>query len=440
MPDIRGRGIAFRQRKNSILTAPIKEYRESKHLSVPVTIGAKVLFAIGSKVTRNELIAVDNETGIHIYSPCTGILDSIVPTEHPFLGICDLLNLTVTNTAEIKADVQLKLGDGQLSYESVSGIVDTLDGKSLAHKLKEFSASRIKTLAVDAIQDQPFVCSESGVLFHHIDQIEEGLKYACELCGIKNSAIYLYYRRDPAEHELRFDSRVMVVCGKYPARHPFLERNKKKTGFISAQACFDLYNLIRTGEQQLTTVVTVAGHHITKPCNVRVPIGTPIGELIDFCSPDNSSASVVIGGSMTGKCTEDLSSPVYPGIGAVLLTEPITIREMANCWGCGECVRCCPQGLMPLYIARFSRHGKLSDCKDFGAVRCIECGCCSYVCTGGLDPMSAIINAKNQLLSTPLTQQKPDLQRNHPLSTNPSASILSAPTLPAESQEGGERK
>ena len=423
MPDIRGRGIAFRQRKNSILTAPINEYYLSKHLSVPVSIGSKVVFAIGSKVTRNELLAVDNDTGIRTFSPCTGILDSIVAAEIPFLGKCDLLNLTVTESAEIESDVQLKLGSGEFTYQDIDGIIDTLDGKSLAHKLKEFTVSGLKTLAVDAIQDQPFVCSEGGVLYHHFDQIEEGLKYASELCGIKNTAVYLYYRRDPGESELRFDTRVMVVCGKYPARHLFLERNKKKIGFISAQACFDLFKLIRTGEEQLTTVVTVAGHHITKPCNVRAPIGTPIGELIDFCKPDNSPAAVVIGGPMTGKCTEDLALPIYPGIGAILLTEPIAIREMANCWGCGECVRCCPQGLMPLYIARFSRHGKLEDCKDFGAARCIECGCCSYVCTGGLDPMSAILSAKKQLLPVQPTHQQPNLpHRHHPLSTNPSTS------------------
>ena len=432
MPDIRGRGIVFRQRKNSILTAPIKEYRESKLLSVPVALGAEVLFAIGSKVARNELLAVDRDTGIRTFSPCTGTLDGIVPIEHPFLGKCDLLNLTVTESTEIKSGVQLKLGEEKLAYQDIYGIIDTLDGKSLAHKLKEFTVSGITTLAVDAIQDQPFVCSEGGVLYNHFAPVEEGLKLASELCGIRKTAIFIYYRRDRAEPELRFDSRVTVVCGKYPARYPFLERNQKKIGFISAQACYDLFKLVRTGEQQLTTVVTVAGPHITRPCNVRASIGTPVGELIDFCEPDDSPASVVVGGPMTGKYTEDLKTPVYPGMGAILLMEPIAVREMSNCWGCGECARCCPQGLMPLYIARFSRHGKLSDCKDFGAVRCIECGCCSYVCTGGLDPMSSIVSAKNQLQSFQPPHHKQDLpQRRHPLSANSSEPEL---------KKGGESK
>ncbi|HOP12013.1 MAG TPA: SLBB domain-containing protein [Oscillospiraceae bacterium] len=433
MPDIRGRGIVLRQRKNSILTAPIKEYSDCKQLSVPISYGAKVLFAIGSAVARNDLIAVDSAAGINIYSPCAGVLESITACDHPLLGKCDLLNLTVSESAEIEKNIQLKLGEGKLSYQEITGIVDTLDGKSLAHKLKEFSADGITTLAADAIQDQPFVCSESGVLYNHYTLVEEGLKIAAELAGIQRTEVFVYYRRDRGEPELKFDSRITVVCGKYPARYPYIAKNKKKIGFISAQACFDLIKLVRTGEQQLTTVVTVAGHHITKPSNVRVPIGTPIGELIDFCEPDNSPAAVIVGGPLTGKYTEDLTTPVYPGMGAVLLLEPISIREMANCWGCGECVRCCPEGLMPLYIARFSRHGKLSDCRDFGVLRCIECGCCSYVCTGGLDPMSFILSAKNQLKSYRTTQQKQELpQRRHPLSSNPSAT--------PELKKGGDRK
>gem|GEM_PF-644554 len=405
----------------------------SEHLSVPISPGAEVHFAIGSKVTQNELLAVDEETGINIYSPCTGILDSIVPAEHPLLGNCDLLRLTVAGKTELRESVQLKLGEGMLSYQDIAGIIDTLDGKPLAHKLKEFSANGIAVLAADAIEDQSFVCSENGVLYHYYALVEEGLKIAAELCGIKKTQVFVYYRRDHSETELKFDSSITVVCGKYPARVPFLSINKKKIGFISAQACYDLVKLVRTGEQQLSTIITVAGHHITKPCNVRVPVGTPIGEVIDFCEPDNSPALVVIGGPMTGKYTEDLTTPVYPGMGAVLLLEPIAIREMSNCWGCGECVRCCPQGLMPLYIARFSRHGKLSDCRDFGALHCIECGCCSYVCTGGINPMSFIQSVKSQLHSYQTTHRAKDQpKRRHPLSSD-------SPEVTAHLKEGEER-
>lgn len=423
MPDIRDRGIVLRQRKNSILTAPIKEYHASAHLSVPISFNAEVLFAIGSRIKQNDLMAVDEETGIRVFSPCDATLDSVVPAEHPVLGKCDLLNLTV-QSPRANANAQLKLGDAELSYQSVSGILDTLDARPLAHKLKEFSTGRITILAADAIQDQPFVCNEAGVLYHHYPLVEEGLKLAAQLCNIKKTQVFTYYRRDRSEPEFKFDSRFTVVCGKYPARYPFLEKNKKKIGFISAQACVDLAKLFHTGEQQLTTVVTIAGQHITEPCNVRAPLGTPIGELIDFCKPDSSPAAVVIGGPMTGKCTEDLTTPLYPGMSAILLTEPISIREMTNCWGCGECVRCCPQALMPLYIARFSRHSKLSDCKDFGALRCIECGCCSFVCTGGLDPLSFIKDAKEQLQSGRISRKQELPQRRHPITSDPSAPQL----------------
>ena len=433
MLDIRGRGIVVRQRNNLTLTAPIKEYHASKHLSIPISIGAKVQFAIGSKVMRNDLLSVDEENGIRVFSPCDGLLDSIVTTEHPTLGNCDLLNITVTSTPQIEENAQLTLGDMTVTYQNIAGILDTLDGKSLAHKLKEFSENGISILAADAIQDQPFVCNETGVLHHHYQLVEEGLKIAAHLCGIKKTEIFVYYRRDYSEPELKFDSRITVVCGKYPARYLFIKKNKKKIGLISAQACVDLVKLARTGEQQLTTVVTISGQHITKPCNVRAPIGTHIGELIDFCIPDDSPAAVVIGGPMNGKYIENLNTPIYPGMSAILLMEPIAIRDMTNCWGCGECVRCCPKELMPLYIARFSRHNKWSDCKDFGATRCIECGCCSFVCTGGMDPMSYILNAKNQLQSYRSIHQKQDLpQRRHPLSTDPSA----LPKL----EEGGNSK
>ena len=56
--------------------------------------------------------------------------------------------------------------------------------------------------------------------------------------------------------------------------------------------------------------------------------------------------------------------------------------------------------LMPLYIYRAYKAGKLSDCEEQNVFDCTECGCCAYVCPARISLVSAICAAKQKILAT----------------------------------------
>lgn len=79
---------------------------------------------------------------------------------------------------------------------------------------------------------------------------------------------------------------VVSMGGKTPAKGVLagrLRRSLGKAGFVGAQACAALYRAVQEGMPQTNTVVTVAGDGVWRAGNLRVPVGTPIGELLERC-------------------------------------------------------------------------------------------------------------------------------------------------------------
>ena len=101
--------------------------------------------------------------------------------------------------------------------------------------------------------------------------------------------------------------------GKTPAKGVLagrLRRSLGKAGFVGAQACAALYRAVQEGMPQTDTVVTVAGDGVWRAGNLRVPIGTPIGELLERCGVLPDTKLVYIGPAISGEAVTDLSLPV----------------------------------------------------------------------------------------------------------------------------------
>lgn len=76
---------------------------------------------------------------------------------------------------------------------------------------------------------------------------------------------------------------------------------------------------LQTGMPLVEKVVTVDGGAVKEPKNVIVAIGTPIGEVFDFCGGFNEEPEKVIyGGPMMGVAVPDLTVPVLKQTNALL--------------------------------------------------------------------------------------------------------------------------
>lgn len=422
MADVHSRGISIKQNKSDLLAKNIYAAGLEDELFFSVTKGAEILVTKGEKLAQNRLLAADEKNDLHFYSPANATVTDIYDSNHPLMGEVSIIKMSSSKAgisprleedAESMRDLTGGMPERERKLDSVkaSHIIDVLDSRSLYRKMTAFAKSGVRALCINAIEDESFSCSETALLIHKFAEVSEGLHLLAEAAGIKESAICIYKLRAADLSGLAKRDGVVVVSGKYPVSARYTAQ-AKRTGFVGAQTCYDYYNYVNEGERQTKVFVTVGGDRLKAPKNMLVPVGTPIGKLLDKCEPAKEAGIIVVGdGPMTGRYTNDLETPVTVGMKSILLLKPVEIKNITNCWGCAECARVCPQGLMPLAIARFARHNMTQEAAQLGAERCIGCGCCSYICSGGIDPMRFILEAKGEIEQIEQTEPKPAAQQ-----------------------------
>jgi Na+-translocating ferredoxin:NAD+ oxidoreductase subunit C len=152
-----------------------------------------------------------------------------------------------------------------------------------------------------------------------------------------------------------------------------------------------VYEACRYEKPLYERVLTLTGDGAAKPCNVKVPIGTPIGHVIEQCGgfKDFTGAEgevfngkVIMGGPMTGFAQDNLDVPVVKGTSGILIfsEEMLVKNEHMPCVRCARCVDHCPMYLYPNSISVNAERGLYREAVEWGAMDCFECGICVYVC------------------------------------------------------------
>ena len=137
------------------------------------------------------------------------------------------------------------------------------------------------------------------------------------------------------------------------------------------------------GKPTYERVITVSGSGIKVPKNILVKIGTPVGEILDFCGGVvEDYKEIICGGPMTGKSVFNLNSPITKTTSGILVftdKEENSIEE-SPCIRCSRCVDHCPANINPTDINAAILRGRLDICEELHADQCMECGICSFVC------------------------------------------------------------
>ena len=123
------------------------------------------------------------------------------------------------------------------------------------------------------------------------------------------------------------------------------------------------------------------GDAVGKPCNVMVPMGTPVQDVLDFAQCDMERAKKVLyGGPMMGIAVPDTADPILKANNAVLALEKFVSPKPTACIHCGRCVHACPLRLMPTEIAKAFRQEDSEALGKLKVTLCMNCGCCTYAC------------------------------------------------------------
>ncbi|MBI9073450.1 MAG: electron transport complex subunit RsxC [Melioribacteraceae bacterium] len=148
-----------------------------------------------------------------------------------------------------------------------------------------------------------------------------------------------------------------------------------------------VHDAVAEGTAGYTAALTVTGKGIMNPKNLLVPVGTSIGEVIEYCGGLNEDAiKVIAGGPMMGFAQHDMSAPVTKATSGILVLtkEEVNNTEETACLRCGKCVEVCPLGLLPTRLSRLSQLEKYEEADEIGITVCMECGSCTYTCPANI--------------------------------------------------------
>lgn len=144
-----------------------------------------------------------------------------------------------------------------------------------------------------------------------------------------------------------------------------------------------IYRAVVLGEPLIDRYLTITGKGVAQPCNVEVPLGTPIQHLIAHSGGYTPAAKrLAMGGPMMGVSLHTDQIPVVKATNCILVSDiPESEQQPAlPCIRCGRCAEACPANLLPQQLYWHSRARDFDKAEQYHLFDCIECGCCAYVC------------------------------------------------------------
>jgi len=351
--------------------------------------------------------------------------------------VTDVRPIVYSNGMEVMA-VEIKPDGLQELHESVAP-PDCTDRESMLKAIREsgivglggagFPTSvklspppgkTIDTLIINGAECEPFITSDYREMMENPQYIIEGTKKVMEITSAGKAYIGVEDNKQDAIDLLSSmvtDSDNIEVVS-LPARYPqggekqliyALTGRKVPTGKLPSDVGVLVQNVatvsfiaqyLKTGLPLIRKKVTVDGSAVANPKNVEVLIGTPLGEVFDFCGGFcDEPRKIIMGGPMMGVSQHSLDDPVLKQTNALLAFNERNAEQPKEsvCIRCGKCVAACPMSLLPLYINLNVVRGKFEETEKYHVTDCIECGCCSYVCPASRNLVQSVRIAKAEL-------------------------------------------
>lgn len=188
---------------------------------------------------------------------------------------------------------------------------------------------------------------------------------------------------------------------------------------FNVETVYNVYRAVEKAAPVVDKVVTVVGE-VSSPVTVRVPLGTPLEEVVSMAGGENRIGKelvYLVGGPMMGRIGNRYD-PVTKTTNAILVLPedhqiilrkrmPASIgmkRAAASCCQCETCTDLCPRHNLghPIEPHRFMRAFSNHDYGDLDAYLnlffCCSCGLCElFSCPQGLSPRSLIADCKEGL-------------------------------------------
>lgn len=372
----------------------------------------------GDRVKVGTLLArAEGAVSAPVHSSVSGKVKAIEPVLHPW-GVWSTAVIVENDGLDEREELPPGIADPtSVSPEEIrrrveeAGIVG-MGGAMFPAAVKLAANGRIDTLIVNGCECEPILTCDHRTLLERTDAMLYGMRAVRHAVGARRVILAIEANKPDA---IRLYQELAKVYGDFevsvmPARYPYgAERvlipaatgrpvppgqYPDSVGVIvhNVATIAAIADALREGLPLIRRPVTVAGGAVADACNLLVPIGTPIADVLKAVGLKEQPREIVMGGPMMGITVASDEVPVIKGTSGILArtqSELHHFRESA-CLRCGRCVDACPANLMPTQLARLSARGLFDKADQLGVTECMECGLCSYVCPADL-PLTQLI-------------------------------------------------
>jgi electron transport complex protein RnfC len=371
----------------------------------------------GQEVVRGEPIAkADGHFSVPLHAPATGRVRDInlLPTPKGPKSKGIILDVYEGSTQEVLWREPREMSD--LNQEEIiraiqdSGMVGLGGAAFPSHmKLTIPKDKQVDTLIINGCECEPYLTCDHRIMLEYPEALLRGIRYGMQASGTSQAIIGIEDNKMDAVELLRGKLskgsaiRVEAVETKYPQGSEkmlvkSLLNREVPSGGLPADVGVVVNNvgtlaflgrLLPKGQGLIERVITVAGPGILKPGNYMVPLGTPIGHILEQAGYEGSRTEFILGGPMMGPAVSAMDTPITKGTsGLLVLNEPSIDDESQRIWPCIRCARCvsaCPMHLNPSMLGQLAAKRKYDEmAQDYHLNDCFECGCCSYVCPSNI--------------------------------------------------------
>lgn len=407
----------------------VKHLMPAKNVYIPVFTGrdnnCDILVKEGDHVDIGTKLYV-TKTGfqVPVYSSVAGTYTGIVKRAHSSLRpqphmVIELSEQQTRVQAFPPMDWEKATQPQMVEFMKNSGIIGQ-GGAGFPTYVKYMGANSIDTLIINAVECEPYITADYKVVMDNVQDFIHGVRIMKKMAGADTCFIaikkthpdIIEYVNKEIEKEGVKGITVYPVPDVYPmgGERTLIRTIMKKeyeklpseigcivnnafTAILTARA-------FEQGRAEEEKYVTFSGEALNYPCNVMVPVGMAVNEILEQIggiNPKLESCKIISGGPMMGKAMVSDQFVIDRAMNAVTFLKNEDQAAM-QCLKCGRCVTHCPVGLQPVRIKDAVKMNSVEEMEKRGAMQCIECGLCTYVCPSKIQVTEEVRKAKRTIM------------------------------------------
>ena len=386
----------------------------TKTVVIPITQGGAPnvpCVSVGNSVAKGQVIA--DGTGafsVPVHASIAGIVKKIEP--HLVTGnteaLCIVIEADGTDRTSYLPPMDPYSCEKAAAIERIRqcGIVGMGGAAFPAHvKLNVPADKKIDCVIANAAECEPYLTIDGRTLVEETEKLVDGLAISLHLTGAKhaviavedNKAYTVEHIKEVIAKSGKSDITVQLLKTKYPqGGEKMLVKavlgREIPSGKLPADAGCVIQNVgtliamsdaFRLGKPLVERALTISGGCCETAKNLRVPVGTLVGDLIpEVIKLKPGVKKIISGGPMMGFSMMNAQFPIQKNTSGVLFLseKEVSLAAETPCIGCGNCVNACPCRLIPVMMMRSVKAENLEAATRYGLMDCIECGSCAYVC------------------------------------------------------------